>query len=106
MSARGRFGDAIASVSNYNYTHAVCINREAMCIRERLNFSNRKVDEFPGGHSMGRQRVNISVSAEALELLERLQGRMGLNRSALLELLVREEAARRRISLPRRQKKR
>jgi hypothetical protein len=55
---------------------------------------------------MGRRRVNISVSSEALELLERLQGRMGLNRSALLELLVREEAARRRISLPRRQKKR
>ncbi len=61
-----------------------------------------------GGLSMGRRRVNISVSSEALELLERLQGRMGLNRSALLELLVREEAARRRISLqrPRRQKKR
>ncbi len=57
---------------------------------------------------MGRRRVNISVSSEALELLDRLQGRMGLNRSALLELLVREEAARRRISLPRprRQKKR
>ena len=50
---------------------------------------------------MGRRRVNISVSSEALELLERLQGRMGLNRSALLELLVREEAARRRISLQR-----
>ena len=50
---------------------------------------------------MGRRRVNISVSSEALELLERLQGQMGLNRSALLELLVREEATRRRISLPR-----
>ena len=57
---------------------------------------------------MGRRRVNISVSAEALVLLERLQKRTGLNRSALLELLVREETARRRIGLPRprRQKKR
>ena len=55
---------------------------------------------------MGRRRVNISVSPEALELLNRLQERMGLNRSALLELLVREESARRRIDLRRRKSKR
>ena len=55
---------------------------------------------------MGRQRVNISVSPEALDLLGRLQERMGLNRSALLELLVREEAARRRIDLRHRKSKR
>lgn len=41
---------------------------------------------------MGSRRVNIRVSSEALELLERLQERMGLSRSALLAL-VREEAA-------------
>ena len=50
---------------------------------------------------MERRRVNISVSSEALRLMERLQERTGLNRSALLELLVREEAARRRIILRR-----
>ena len=50
---------------------------------------------------MGRRRVNISVSADALQLLDRLQQRTGLNRSALVELLVREEAARRRIGRPR-----
>ncbi len=44
---------------------------------------------------MSRRRVNISLSPEALELLDRLQQITGLNRSALLELLVREEAARR-----------
>ena len=55
---------------------------------------------------MSRQRVNISVSHEALELLDRLQERMGLNRSALLEFLVREESARRRIDLRRRKSKR
>ncbi len=55
---------------------------------------------------MSRRRVNISVSTEALELLDRLQRRTGLNRSALLELLVREEAARRRIPLPRQQRNR
>ncbi len=41
---------------------------------------------------MGRRRVNIRVSSEALELLERFQEQMGLSHSALLEL-VREEAA-------------
>ena len=54
-----------------------------------------------GGGVMERRRVNISVSSEALGLMERLRERTGLNRSALLELLVREEAARRRITLPR-----
>jgi hypothetical protein len=44
---------------------------------------------------MSRRRVNISLSPEALELLDRLQQITGLNRSAVLELLVREEAARR-----------
>jgi len=51
---------------------------------------------------VGRRRVNISVSSEALDLLDRLQQRTGLNRSALVELLVREEALRRRIGRPRR----
>lgn len=44
---------------------------------------------------MSRRRVNVSLSPEALELLDRLQRQTGLNRSAVLELLVREEAARR-----------
>ncbi len=48
-----------------------------------------------GDLSMSRRRVNISLSPEALELLDRLQQITGLNRSAVLELLVREEAARR-----------
>ena len=51
---------------------------------------------------MSRHRVNVSLSPEALKLLERLQRQTGLNRSAVLELLVRDEAARRGISLPRR----
>ena len=55
-----------------------------------------------GVFAVGRRRVNISVSSEALNLLDRLQQRTGLNRSALVELLVREEAVRRRIGRPRR----
>jgi hypothetical protein len=50
--------------------------------------------------------VNISVSSEALDLLDRLQQRTGLNRSALVELLVREEAVRRRIGRRRGDKRR
>ena len=55
---------------------------------------------------MSRQRVNISLSPEALELLDRLQQATGLNRSAVLELLVREEATRRGAALRRLRRKR
>ena len=55
---------------------------------------------------MSRRRVNISLSPEALELLDRLRQRTGLNRSAFLELLVREEAVRRTPPKPRRKSQR
>jgi len=42
---------------------------------------------------MGKHRANISVSPEVLSgMFEELKRRMGFSRSAVLELLVREEA--------------
>jgi hypothetical protein len=47
---------------------------------------------------MSRSRINVSLSPEALRLLAQLQRQTGLNRSAVLELLVHEEAKRRGAS--------
>ena len=91
---RARCGNS--SPLAYHNTHAVCRKRTNATACERRSTSRvGNPIGWVGDLSMSRRRVNISVSPEALELLDRLQQITGLNRSALLELLVREEAARR-----------
>ena len=42
-----------------------------------------------GGESMSRERINVSLTVQGLELLDREREKMGLSRSAFFEVLLR-----------------
>ena len=42
-----------------------------------------------GGGSMSRERINVSLTVQGLEILDRERETMGLSRSAMFEVLLR-----------------